>query len=185
MRAIGLSVLLMLAGTTGADARTLLETVLYVVSLFEPRIEPHDSTTVTEEGEWIHGEEHALNPGTIFPDLLVRSTWVRRLSGCKFEVNDTWAISFRDSHYVVDFSSSAFEEAHESTNPFGILPPRTVVIPDTRYCHLTGSRPYLNAIQPGSCVDLFFVEPDITPKGVPKMLAAIHDLRALCTPKVS
>jgi hypothetical protein len=184
-RAIGLSVALVWASIpVAAQAQTLLETVLYIVSGQEARDLAELKNTVTQDEKSIRGELYLRNyPGPPGP---LRSTVVVRVAGCKFEVNDKRGFGDPGTMHAifsVDFSSSAFEDAYATQlSTFGdIIYHPAVIIPGTKYC-LSAGRRRDNDIGSGACADTFVVEPR---GGDAKMLAAIRHLRKFCLPRVS
>jgi hypothetical protein len=190
MRAVGLGVALILAGMMPARAQTLLETVLYIVSLQEPRDDKVIRDTVTEDEDSIDGE--------IYTKWWTRSTLVKRIGECKFEVDDNVgpATSIHPIHtidihpiYTIDFSAAELENAHpvdpaETRTRDGYTDPSPIVIPQARFCLLKGT-PLLNDIDVGSCVDRFYVHAPFTPTGPAELSAVVRSLRRFCAPKVS
>jgi hypothetical protein len=174
MRAILLALITM-AVAPAVSAQTLLESVLYVLSLQEAKDDEQARVTVVESGPTLRSEM-AIRGG---PNWTVTIT---RLADCAFEVDH--GLGTFSARYTTDFANADVTSAglRSVANRFG----RSLVavtIPKARYC-LTAGRPYLNAIPPGTCADEFSVELAALPRieDLPKMLAAIRRVKELCRP---
>jgi len=187
MRAIGLGIALILAGTV-PEAQTLLETVLYIVSLQEEGDDRVVGVTVTEDEHSISAEVYTRLRSEV-PNMWTRSVRVKHIGDCKFEVDDKFGpAQFYHPIYTIDFSDADLDGAHpvdpaETRTKFGLTDSNPIVIPRARYCLLKGIPP-LNDIDVGSCADKFFAHADLRPWGPARILAAVRSLRGLCA-KVS
>jgi hypothetical protein len=188
MRAIGLSIALVLVSVSVVRALTLLEIVLYIVSGQESRNLVDLKNSVTQDEKSIHGELFWRDRPSLSEDHLLRSTSVKRISGCKFEVDDEYGYDMHGhgglrATYSVDFSFAELEKAYPVELPTiaDIYHP-AVIIPGTRFCLTAGRLLRDNDIGAGFCADTFVVEPR---GGNAMMLAAVHHLRKFCPPKVS
>lgn len=177
MRAILLAFILTSAAPAAA-AQTLLETVLYVVTLNEAKDDGFARITVAEDGPTLRSET-SLRSG---PRWTITIT---RMDDCAFDVDH--AFDGFSARYTLDFADADLDAAALGPvkNRFG----RTlsaVTIPNTKYCLAAGT-PYLNAIVAGACADEFSVELAAKPRpgDLEKMLAAIRRLKGLCRPGVS
>jgi hypothetical protein len=176
MRGIFLGMALLAASASMARAQTLLETVLYVVTILEPADNPYHRITVEQDENSIHSEFVGKT------NTLQYSASVQRIADCEFAVDIR--LGFFSVLYSVDFTRADLENAHpvEAPNTFG-RPRHGIVIPGARYCQVSG-RPYFNDIGAGACADEFVVDSGWSPKDE-KMLAAIRRLRNFCSAKVS
>jgi hypothetical protein len=178
MRAIVLASIIAIAAPSCAQAKTLLETVLYVVSLHEERNNEHTRVTVEQD-------DHTLQSAFIvtYPQTEVRYiVTIKQIADCEFDVDHQLGVF--SAHYTLDFTKSNFEDAHGTVvpNKFG-RPTNAVRIPGVRYCLINGS-PYLNMAVAGSCLDEFHVEHGSL-KNQQKMLDTIRHLESLCIAKTS
>jgi hypothetical protein len=176
MRAIALAVMLIAAPP--AKAQTLLETVLYVLTLQEAKDDGFMRVTV-EENDTTLRSDTLIKSGPHFAIEIVRK------DDCVFDVDRRLGVF--SARYTVDFTRADLGAAFYAPvrNRFG-RSVKAVTIPNARYCLIAGT-PYLNAIKAGSCTDEVSVEISAAPKpgDLEKMLGAIRRLRALCQPEVS
>jgi hypothetical protein len=183
MRAIALAVAAILVATPSARSQTLLETVLYIVSLHLPRDDEYTRVTIAQHAETVRGE------ATMKKSKYRWASVVTQIENCKFRVEQTFGANVTgfNADYIVDFANTDFEavRAVQAPNRLGRLS-AAVVLPGTHYCLKSGG-PYFNAIEPGSCTDKFFVEPGGLPQQatLDRMFAAIDRLRLLCRAPVS
>jgi hypothetical protein len=190
MRVIGLIIALSLAGTAAAGAQTLLETVLYIASMQEPADNAVLRDKITQDGDWIYGEVYmAMWSKVADVWTWTRTTLVKRVAECKFEVDDRQGPAdpaVFHPVYTIDFSRADLEHAHpeETTTALGFGSYNAIVVPGERFCLLKG-RPNFNDIGVGSCADAFFAQAPLRPNGPADMLAAVRRLRQLCILKVS
>jgi hypothetical protein len=177
MRWIILALILM-AAAPAANAQTLLETVLYVLTLSEAKDDGFTRVTVEEDDTTLRSDTF-LKSGPHFAVEIVRK------DDCVFDIDRRLGVF--SARYTVDFTRADLGAALYAPvrNRFG-RSFRAVTIPNARYCLAAGT-PYLNAIEVGSCANELSVEISARPKpgDLEKMLAAIRRLRALCQPRVS
>jgi hypothetical protein len=164
------SLALLLALNGVARAETLLETVLYVVSLTRAHDNETETVTVRQTDETIDANFAIKMVPLNIPISITR------LDHCRFRV-DRRLPNFPET-YTVDFAPSGFGDAHVTRVPNALGRHISVIaIPSTRYCRIDGN-PYLNVgVKPGACVDRFVVDYGRSPND---MFAALDRLRLLC-----
>lgn len=157
--------------THSVRAETMLDTVLYVVSLMYAHDNEVQSVTVQQDADAIDANFRAK---AVPVDIPIS---IRRLDHCRFRVDKRNPLF--PENYTVDFATAAFHDAAVARvrNVFG-RQMSAIVIPATRYCFVAGN-PYLNAgVAPGACIDHFAVDYGRSPE---PMFAALDRLRRLCT----
>jgi hypothetical protein len=165
-----ISLALVLELNDAARAETLLDTVLYVVSLSRAHDNETETVTVRQTDDMI---EANFVSKTVPLNILISIT---RLDHCRFRVDRRMPI-FPDT-YTLDFATSGFGDARVARvpNAFG-RHISVITIPSTRYCPIDGN-PYLNVgVKAGACVDRFVVDYGRSPDD---MFAALDRLRLQC-----